>query len=108
YNGVKMVHPGAAPLTEEEIQGLRQAIETGDYETGRGAVETRDPRADYFATVTALVHLTRPLKVVVDAGNGLAALYAPELLRPIGCEVLERYCESDGSFPNPLPDPEVP
>src|SRR5438105_6475364 len=51
YNGVKMVHPGAAPLTEEEIQGLRRAIETADYETGRGTVETRDPRADYFATV---------------------------------------------------------
>ena len=106
YNGVKMVHPGAAPLTEEEIQGLRTAIESGDYETGAGAIETRSPREDYLDTVTRLVKLERPVKVVADAGNGVAALYAPELLRRIGCEVIELYCESDGSFPNHLPDPE--
>ena len=106
YNGVKMVHPGAAPLTEDEIQGLRRTIESGDYESGQGALERRSPREDYFATITRLVHLARPLKVVVDAGNGVAGLYAPELLRRAGCEVIELYCESDGSFPNHLPDPE--
>jgi phosphomannomutase / phosphoglucomutase len=106
YNGVKMVHPGAAPLTEGEIQGLRGIVERGDYETGHGTVETRSPREDYFATVTKLVHLARPLRVVVDAGNGVAGLYAPELLRRLGCTVIELYCESDGTFPNHLPDPE--
>jgi phosphomannomutase/phosphoglucomutase len=106
YNGVKMVHPGAAPLTEDEIQGLRTAIETGDFERGAGGLETRSPREDYFATVTKLVHVSRPLKVVADAGNGVAGLYAPELLRRIGCEVTELHCESDGRFPNHLPDPE--
>jgi phosphomannomutase / phosphoglucomutase len=106
YNGVKMVHPGAAPLTEDEIQGLRTTIERGDYETGQGAIEARNPRDDYFATITKLVHLARPLTVVVDAGNGVAGLYAPELLRRIGCTVIELFCESDGSFPNHLPDPE--
>ena len=106
YNGVKMVHPGAAPLSEDEIQWLRTAIERGDYDTGRGAVEPRDPRAEYFETVTGLVKVPTRLKVVVDAGNGVAGLYAPELLRRIGCEVIELFCESDGSFPNHLPDPE--
>jgi phosphomannomutase / phosphoglucomutase len=106
YNGVKMVHPGAAPLTEDEIQWLREAIERGDYDTGAGALEPRDPRADYFETVTRLVKMAVPLKVVIDAGNGVAGLYAPELLRRIGCEVIELFCESDGSFPNHLPDPE--
>jgi phosphomannomutase/phosphoglucomutase len=108
YNGVKMVHPGAAPLTEEEIQGLRAAIARGDYESGRGAIETRSPRDDYFETVTRMIQVERPLKVVVDAGNGVAALYAPALLRRIGCEVVELFCESDGTFPNHLPDPEDP
>src|SRR5712692_5766161 len=61
YNGVKMVHPGAAPLTEDEIQGLRATIESGDYESGHGRLETRSPREDYFATITRLVHLERPL-----------------------------------------------
>ncbi len=106
YNGVKMVHAGAAPLTEDEIQSLRKMAEAEDYESGRGGLETRSPREDYFATITALIRLARPLKVVVDAGNGIAGTYAPELLRRIGCEVIEQHCESDGSFPNHLPDPE--
>src|SRR4051794_13772638 len=106
YNGVKMVHPGAAPLSEQEIQSLRAMIEANDYEIGAGAIETRSPREDYLATVTKLVQIGRRLTVVVDAGNGVAGLYAPELLRRIGCDVIELYCESDGRFPNHLPDPE--
>jgi len=108
YNGVKMVHPGAAPLSEDEIQALRRMIEAGDLETGRGTLTTRSPRDDYFATVTGLVHPARRLKVVADAGNGIAGVYGPELLRRIGCEVTELFCESDGRFPNHLPDPEDP
>jgi phosphomannomutase / phosphoglucomutase len=108
YNGVKMVHPGAAPLTEDEIQGLRKTVERGDYETGRGRITPRSPREDYFTTVSAMIHLARRLKVVCDAGNGVAGLYGPELLRRIGCEVIELHCESDGRFPNHLPDPEDP
>src|SRR6266850_6165512 len=106
YNGVKMVHPGAAPLTEEEIQSLRTMAERGDYESGAGALEPRSPRDDYFETIGRLVRPGRRLRVVVDAGNGVAGLYAPDLLRRIGCDVIELYCESDGSFPNHLPDPE--
>ena len=108
YNGVKMVHPGAAPLTEEEIQRLRGLAERKDFERGRGTLAARSPREDYFATVSRLVKPARRLKVVVDAGNGVAGLYGPDLLRRIGCEVVELHCESDGSFPNHLPDPEDP
>jgi phosphomannomutase/phosphoglucomutase len=108
YNGVKMVHRGAAPLSEDEIQRLRSMVEAEDYERGQGALETRSPREDYFATVQGLVTLRRRLKVVADAGNGIAGVYGPELLRRLGCEVIELHCESDGSFPNHLPDPEDP
>ena len=108
YNGVKMVHPGAAPLTEDEIQQLRTIAERGDFETGRGTIHSRSPRDDYFDTVTSLVRLSRRLRVVADAGNGVASLFAPDLLRRLGCEVIELHCESDGSFPNHLPDPEDP
>jgi phosphomannomutase / phosphoglucomutase len=108
YNGVKMVHPGAAPLTEDEIQSLRKMAERGDYESGHGGVSSRSAREDYFTTVSAMIHLGRRLKVVCDAGNGVAGLYGPELLRRIGCEVVELHCESDGRFPNHLPDPEDP
>jgi len=106
YNGVKMVHPGAAPLSEEEIQSIRKTIEGGDYESGIGGLSERSPREDYFATIARIVTPARRLKVVVDAGNGVAGIYGPELLRRIGCEVVELFCESDGRFPNHLPDPE--
>ncbi len=108
YNGVKMVHTGAVPLTEEEIQGLRAAIAGRRFERGSGSLTSRDPREEYFATLQRLVKLERRLKVVVDCGNGVAGLYAPELLRRLGCEVVELYCELDGRFPNHLPDPEMP
>jgi phosphomannomutase / phosphoglucomutase len=108
YNGVKMVHPGAAPLTEAEIQGLRDAIERETFASGSGAVTRRDPVDEYFDAVAKLVRLERPLKVVADAGNGIAGVYGPALLRRIGCDVIELHCESDGRFPNHLPDPEDP
>jgi phosphomannomutase/phosphoglucomutase len=108
YNGVKMVHPGAAPLSEDEIQQLRHTIERGDFEAGQGAVTAHDVRDDYFGVVVGLVRPARRLRVVVDAGNGVAGGYGPELLRRIGCDVVELYCESDGRFPNHLPDPEDP
>src|SRR5690349_20764810 len=108
YNGVKMVHPGAAPLTEQEIQGLRQTIERATFASGAGQVTSRSPRDDYFDTIAQLVHLPRPLSVVADAGNGIAGVYGPALLRRLGCDVIELHCESDGRFPNHLPDPEDP
>ena len=106
-NGVKMVHAGAAPLTESEIQGLLATIQAGDFERGVGTRATRDPRDEYWDAITSRVNLGRRLKVVVDAGNGIAGVFAPELLRRLGCEVVELYCESDGTFPNHLPDPEM-
>src|SRR5213080_3266186 len=55
YNGVKMVHRGAAPFTEDEIQRVRTLAERGDFERGRGTLAARSPREDYFATVSRLV-----------------------------------------------------
>ena len=78
----------------------------GDVESGEGGLESRSPREDYFATIEGMVQLSRPLKVVVDAGNGIAGSFAPEMLRRLGCEVIEQHCESDGTFPHHLPDPE--
>jgi phosphomannomutase/phosphoglucomutase len=106
-NGVKMVHGGAAPLTEDEIQGLLATISSGDFERGTGRRTARSPRDEYFDAITARVRLARRLKVVVDAGNGIAGSFAPELLRRLGADVIELYCESDGTFPNHLPDPEM-
>lgn len=106
-NGVKMVLARAEPLTEAEIQELRRMIEARDFETGRGALIQRDPKAEYLVAIAERVRVSRRLKVVVDAGNAVAALYAPDLLRRLGCEVVELHCELDGRFPHHLPDPEM-
>src|SRR3989449_10723875 len=67
YNGVKMVHPGAAPLSEDEIQTLRAIAERGDYESGAGELTSQSPRDDYFDTIAGMIRPSRRLRVVVDA-----------------------------------------
>lgn len=104
YNGLKMVLRGET-LAEEDIQALRRRIEAEDFTVGSGSVSSRDVIADYIATIVGDVRLARPLKVVIDCGNGVAGGLAPRLLRTLGCEVVELYCEVDGHFPNHHPDP---
>lgn len=107
YNGIKMMVAGDT-LSGEAIQALRRRIESGDFTEGEGGYEARNIAQTYIDDIAAKIDLARPLKVVVDAGNGVAGAYAPEVLRTIGCEVIELYCEVDGTFPNHHPDPAKP
>ncbi len=104
YNGFKIVLAGET-LAKEAIQGLRQRIESGDLLTGEGTVAQVDVLPDYIQRVTADVKLARPMRVVVDCGNGVAGVVAPQMLQALGCDVVELYCEVDGNFPNHHPDP---
>jgi phosphomannomutase / phosphoglucomutase len=104
YNGLKMVLKSET-LAERDIQLLRRRIETGDFTHGSGSLRTQDVIADYIATIVGDVQVSRPLKVVIDCGNGVAGAVAPLLLRTLGCELIELYCEVDGRFPNHHPDP---
>ena len=107
YNGVKMVL-GKRTLFGEDIQLIRTMIEHDDFESGRGSVEEVDLVEPYVAMVKERVTIERPVKVVIDAGNGIAGMIAPRLYRELGCEVEEMYCDVDGTFPNHHPDPTVP
>ncbi len=107
YNGLKMVLAGET-LSGTAIQSLRQRIESGDFAHGKGNYRQHDIAPDYIARITGDVRLARPLRLIVDAGNGVAGAYAPALFRALGCEVEELYCEVDGNFPNHHPDPSVP
>jgi phosphomannomutase/phosphoglucomutase len=104
YNGFKIVL-GGETLAGEAIDGLRRRIESGDMLTGEGSVEETEVLPDYIERVKSDVQLVRPIKVVVDCGNGVAGEAAPKLLRALGCEVFELFCEIDGNFPNHHPDP---
>ena len=107
YNGLKVMLAGET-LSGEAIQGLRQRLLKNDLTRGRGRVVHQDVSRAYLARIVGDVKLTRKLRVAVDCGNGVAGELAPELLRQLGCEVQELYCEIDGTFPNHHPDPAHP
>ena len=107
YNGLKIMLGGES-LAGDAIQALRMRIESGDLAHGAGEYREFDIREHYLERVTGDIKLGRPLKLVVDCGNGVAGATAPELYRRLGCEVRELFCEVDGSFPNHHPDPSHP
>jgi phosphomannomutase len=108
YNGFKMVLGGRA-IYGDEIQGLREIMQTERWvlQAG-GSVKQVDVTADYVARIVGDVRLSRPMKVVVDCGNGIAGATAPGIFRALGCEVIELFSEVDGNFPNHHPDPSKP
>ena len=107
YNGLKMVL-GGETLHGDMIQGLRRRIEHGDLRQGQGRLSRADVREAYLQRIVSDVKLSRPMKIVVDCGNGVAGELAPQLFRRMGCEVIELFCEVDGHFPNHHPDPSKP
>ncbi|WP_432697024.1 phosphomannomutase/phosphoglucomutase [Marinobacterium sp. YM272] len=104
YNGFKMMLAGHT-LSGEEIQELRTRIEKRDYTEGKGSGSEEDVAESYLQRITGDVHISRPLKVVVDCGNGIPGILAPELIQRLGVEVIPLFCDVDGTFPNHHPDP---
>ena len=107
YNGLKMVL-GGQTLYGEMIQNLRHRIANADYCEGRGVVRHASVRQAYIDRIVGDVKLTRPMKIVIDCGNGIAGSVAPDLFRRMGCTVSQLFCEVDGNFPNHHPDPSKP
>jgi phosphomannomutase/phosphoglucomutase len=109
YNGIKIVLNGET-LAQDKIQLLKHRIDDNDLETGeRGSVDENTRFSnEYIGIISDDIHIARPMKVVLDCGNGAAGELAPILLRTMGCEVIELFCEIDGSFPNHHPDPSKP
>ncbi|MBE0439355.1 MAG: phosphomannomutase/phosphoglucomutase [Gammaproteobacteria bacterium] len=104
YNGLKILLDGDN-LAGDELKGLYQRIQQGNFVSGTGSKSTADIVDDYVKRVVGDVRLSRSVKVVVDAGNGVAGLIAPRLLQELGCDVIELNCEVDGTFPNHHPNP---
>jgi phosphomannomutase/phosphoglucomutase len=109
YNGLKMVVDGDA-LYGDAIQDLRRFIESGQtVGTGRmGGRREENLAMRYLQRVVRDVKLSRPMKIAIDCGNGVAGAFAPALFKALGCEVTELFCEVDGTFPNHHPDPAHP
>jgi phosphomannomutase/phosphoglucomutase len=109
YNGFKMVLAGEA-IYGDAIQALYQAIESGSFTPAarQGGYSTHDIRDAYIQRIVGDVKIARPIKIAVDAGNGVAGAFVGQLYRAMGCEVTELFCEVDGHFPNHHPDPAHP
>ncbi|MFL9584007.1 phosphomannomutase/phosphoglucomutase [Stenotrophomonas sp. AB1(2024)] len=109
YNGFKIV-VGGETLSGDAITELYQRIRDGQLHVAAepGSLQQRDVNADYIQRIADDVQLDRPIKVVADAGNGVAGELAQPLLEAIGAEVIPLYCDVDGTFPNHHPDPSDP
>ncbi|MBV9110539.1 MAG: phosphomannomutase/phosphoglucomutase [Gemmatimonadetes bacterium] len=108
YNGFKMAIKGGS-IFGDLIQEVRRIIQEEDYESGEGRAEDREVLQTYVRELAAKFDIARPVKVVVDCGNGTGSIVAVDLLRALGdkVEVIPLFCESDGTFPNHHPDPVV-
>ncbi len=107
FNGLK-VSVGKSTIFGEEIQDLGRLIEKGEFITGKGDLSDTEIIRPYQDYIKKNIQLEKKMKVVIDAGNGTAGMVAGPILRDLGCEVEELYCEIDGRFPNHFPDPTIP
>jgi phosphomannomutase/phosphoglucomutase len=108
YNGIKMAY-GALALADQQIIDLMKIIQADAFAVGNGKI-VRDVEMlhKHMETLKGRVKIERPLKVVLDAGNGMSGIPVPPMLADLGIEVTCLYCESDGTYPNHLPNPEDP
>ena len=106
FNGFKISN-GLHSLYGESIQELRRLIDSDDFELGSGKLSKENVLADYIQCIFDRVKVSRSVKVVVDGGNGCFGIVGPQLLKRIGANIVELYCEPDGNFPNHHPDPTV-
>ena len=109
YNGFKMVMAGRA-IFGDDIQALRSIMEAESWQlaTTPGTHQQVDVLPAYSARIASDIQLSRPMKIVIDCGNGIAGASAPAIFRALGCEVTELFSEVDGNFPNHHPDPSKP
>ena len=108
YNGIKMAY-GPLAMAGQQITDLLTLIQSGDFARGKGGVtQDFDMIRRHMATIQTKVQMQRPLTIVLDAGNGLSGTWVPPMLRALGLTVHCLYCESDGTYPNHLPNPEDP
>jgi phosphomannomutase / phosphoglucomutase len=106
YNGFKLTLKNS-PVYGDEIQKIREIIETGQYESGKGQLSSESIIDRYMNNIVSNIKIEKPVKVVLDSGNGAGALVAHDLFRKLGVETIDLFDTPDGTFPNHHPDPTV-
>jgi phosphomannomutase/phosphoglucomutase len=104
FNGFKISYKQGA-FYGDQIQGLKEIIDSRDFEFGEGTIENVDILEPYTNMLKSKIKLEKPLKAVIDCGNAAACLTAPEIFKKMEIETTELFCDVDGTFPNHHPDP---
>jgi phosphomannomutase/phosphoglucomutase len=104
YNGFKLMS-GLDSIHSQGLQEVRKLIESGEYVKGDGNVAVQDLISPYQAYIIDNINISRPIRVGIDAGNGTGGITALPVLKALGCEIHDIYCDMDGSFPNHEADP---
>jgi len=104
FNGFKISYKRGA-FYGNQIQELKELIESKDFDSSEGAIEKVDILKPYADMLKSKIKLEKPMKVVIDCGNASACLIAPEIFKEMHIETTEMFCDVDGTFPNHHPDP---
>ena len=107
FNGFKICI-GPDTIYGEDIQELRRIMEKAEYPSGNGKIHRQDIAPAYQDYLVSHLNVRPGLKIALDAGNGVGGLFALPILKRLGCEVADIYCDPDGRFPNHFPDPTIP
>ena len=107
YNGLKTLLAGQI-LSGDKLKAIYKRVQLANFRTGEGVLSEANIMSDYIERITSDVKVGRPIKVVIDCGNGVAGAVAPTLFKALGCEVIELYCDVDGNFPNHHPNQSIP
>ena len=105
WTGLKLASGFSATLIGEEIREILSYVESEEFVTGEGSVREQSIVDAYTEDLAGRVNIKKPLRVVVDAGNGTGGAFTPPVLRKAGIEVIEQFCDLDPEFPNHEPDP---
>ncbi len=106
YNGFK-IWSGTNTIHSQEIQRIYEIMHSGQFAQGQGVVSEFDIIPQYISDLSSQTKLSKPVRVVVDGGNGSAGEICVRLLNRIGAEAIPLYCRPDPDFPNHHPDPTV-
>lgn len=107
WSGIKLASDFSKTLLGDEIQEIYSIIKKGDFRSGQGFIKRSHIKEVYGESVIRRVRIKKPLKVVVECGNGTAGFFAPDILRKAGCKIIELFCEPNWDFPHHIPDPEL-
>ncbi len=104
YNGFKLMN-GLDSIHSSGLQDVRKIIEANDFVEGKGKLTQKDILTPYMENIQSNINIKKPIKVGIDAGNGTGGITALPVLKNLGCEVHDIFCDMDGTFPNHEADP---